>query len=205
MVQVLQRNFAALKRDKTSKMKLLIFNGEPGGYAGRTSAKLTAYIVRSAQLAGIETEVLNVGTLGLPFFDFSHRNTPEAVVHMVSRFKAATHQIWLTPLYHGSMTGMMKNALDWLEVTAQDEPAYLTNQFAGMICWADGGHALNGITAMENVAKSLRAWVLPFSIPAMQRLLIDEHGMLSDEYARKIDLMVSMLMNTPAPQPTVHL
>lgn len=186
-------------------MRLLIFNGEPGDFAGRTSAKLTDYIVRTAQAAGMETDVMQVGALGLPFFDFSHRQTPEAVLQMVSRFKAATHQIWLTPLYHGSMTGMMKNALDWLEVTAGDEPAYLTHHFAGMICWADGSHAMNGIMAMENVAKSLRAWVLPFSIPAMQRLLIHENGTLNDEYARKIDLMVSMLVNAPTLQPAVHV
>lgn len=186
-------------------MKLLIFNGEPGDYAGRTSATLTDYIVRTAQAAGFETDVMHVGALGIPFFDLTHRQTPDSVAQMVSRFKASTHQIWLTPLYHGSMTGMMKNALDWLEVTAFDTPAYLTHRFTGMICWADGGHALHGITAMENVAKSLRAWVLPFSIPAMQRLLINEAGVLQEAYARKIDLMVSMLLNAPVTPTAVHV
>jgi arsenic resistance protein ArsH len=185
-------------------MKLLIFNGEPGDFTGRSSAKIADYISGIAQAKGFETEVLNVGELGVPFFDFSHKETPAAVLKMVESFTSATHHIWLTPLYHGNMTGMMKNALDWLEVTSCNQPAYLTNKYIGMICWADGGYALHGITAMENVAKSLRAWVIPFSIPVMQRLLINEDGTLNTIYSQKMELLVSMLMNAPVTQPVLQ-
>ena len=47
---------------------------------------------------------------------------------MCDLFLQSELQIWLTPLYHGGMTGMMKNCLDWLELTARLEKPYLTDK-----------------------------------------------------------------------------
>lgn len=178
-------------------MKLLLFNGEPGKTTGRTSVKVLDFLKAEAAVMGISVEVINIGEANLPFFDFSHQEIPSEVHSMVHKFKSTDLHIWITPLYHGSMTGMMKNALDWLEVTSGDKPAYLTNKLIGLLCWADGGYALHGITAMENIAKSLRAWVLPYSIPATQRLLINEVGELSDEYKKKLKFMLETMTSAP--------
>jgi hypothetical protein len=52
----------------------------------------------------------------------------------------------------------MKNCLDWLEVTANRYEPYLTDKTIGLVCWADGLQAMQGINAMDVIAKSLRAW-----------------------------------------------
>ena len=113
---------------------------------------------------------------------------------MAAAFRSADLHIWLTPLYHGSMTGIMKNCLDWLEISAKETSPYLTGKVVGMVCWADGGQAMQGITAMDAVAKSLRAWTLPYSIPVVRRSLYDDKGNIAKEYQMKFDRMTSLLL-----------
>ncbi len=67
----------------------------------------------------------------------------------------------------------MKNCLDWLEVTANRYEPYLTDKTVGLVCWADGLQAMQGINAMDAIAKSLRAWPLPFSVPIVRSALFD--------------------------------
>lgn len=67
----------------------------------------------------------------------------------------------------------MKNCLDWLEVTANRYEPYLTDKTVGLVCWADGLQAMQGINAMDVIAKSLRAWPLPFSVPIVRSALFD--------------------------------
>ena len=70
-----------------------------------------------------------------------------------------------------------------------------------MVCWADGGQAMQGINAMDSVAKALRAWTLPYCIPIVRRLLIDpETNTFTDEYQHKFDLMTQLLSSTDIPK-----
>jgi arsenical resistance protein ArsH len=116
---------------------------------------------------------------------------------MCEAFLRADLQIWLTPLYHGGMTGAMKNCLDWLELTVHLEKPYLTDKVVGLICWADGGQAMQGINAMDAVAKALRAWVIPYTVPLVKnQLYTDSHRReLAAEHTRKLDRLLALLGN----------
>ncbi len=161
-----------------------------------TASKLNEAVVSILKERNIELEIFNVSESGVPLFDLSlFQNPPEAVLQMAVAFKRADVHIWLMPMYHGSLPGVMKNCLDWLEVTSGDEIPYLTDKLIGMICWADGGQAMLGIDAMENVAKSLRAWTLPYSIPIVRGELYQaSNGNISAEYNRKLNKLVDMLL-----------
>ena len=54
------------------------------------------------------------------------------------------------------------------------------------------GHA--GINAMDAIAKSLRAWTLPFSVPIARSGLYEEgqSGVISPEYKKKLDLLIKI-------------
>jgi arsenic resistance protein ArsH len=92
------------------------------------------------------------------------------------------------------MTGVMKNALDWLEMTSKLSNPYLTGKVVALVCWGDGSQAMQGINAMDSVAKALRAWVLPFSVPIMKEHLYDqETKTFTTSYKNKFDRMISLL------------
>jgi len=122
---------------------------------------------------------------------------PFGVQQMCNAFCEADLQVWLTPLYHGSMTGVMKNALDWLELTSRLGRPYLTGKVVALVSWANGSQAMQGINAMDAVAKALRAWVIPYTVPLVKsQIYTDAHRRdLSVEHTRKLDRLVTLLGN----------
>ncbi|WP_246076914.1 hypothetical protein [Pedobacter ureilyticus] len=88
----------------------------------------------------------------------------------------------------------MKNCLDWLELSARETKPYLSDKTIGLICWADGAQAMQGINSMDMIAKSLRAWTIPFSVPIIKSELVDHTrvGEISAKYKAKLDLLVKL-------------
>src|SRR5579871_3170794 len=129
-------------------MNVLLFNGCSDNRPETTGRKLSAYLQEQLIGRGYSVSQVNVSEGHIPFLDLTQRNPPAAVLEMVDAFLQSDLQIWLTPLYHGGMTGAMKNCLDWLELSARNEKPYLTDKVIGLVCWKDGGQAMQGINAM---------------------------------------------------------
>ncbi len=178
-------------------MNVLLFNGCSDTRPETTGRKLSAYLQEQLGEKGYTVTQVNVSEGHIPFFELRQPHPPQSVLQMVDVFLQSDLQIWLTPLYHGGMTGAMKNCLDWLELTARNEKPYLTDKVVGLVSWADGGQAMQGINAMDAVAKALRAWVLPYSVPLVKSLLYtDAQGrQFSAEHRHKLDRLVSLLGN----------
>ncbi|MGV8133829.1 MAG: NADPH-dependent FMN reductase [Mangrovibacterium sp.] len=182
-------------------MNILIFNGSPERKSDSVAHQLVHYFQSGFKQRGISAKVFDLPDSGIPIFDTAMKEVPPEVVAMSNLFRQADVHMWLTPLYHGSMTGSMKNCLDWLEISSKDPVPYLTNRVVGLVCWGDGGQAMQGINAMDSVAKALRAWVLPYCIPVVRGWLFDKDtGDFSDEYRRKFDLMTQLLASVQVPR-----
>ncbi|NIF06188.1 NAD(P)H-dependent oxidoreductase [Chryseobacterium sp. Tr-659] len=175
-------------------MKAIIFNGSLERRAESTSGCISDYFSERLKRLGIQTDIFTLADSGIPLFDVTLTKTPLAVERMTQMFTDADLHIWLAPLYHGSIPGVMKNCLDWLEVTANRYEPYLTDKTVGLVCWADGLQAMQGINAMDAIAKSLRAWPLPFSVPIVRSSLFDTENTkeISILYSGKFDQLISI-------------
>ena len=177
-------------------MNILVFNGVglEGPIGGSTAGRVVLYLREVlSQYSFDSVDIFNLSEANIPMLSMDFEKTPDAVTDMAARFKKADFHIWIAPMYHGSMPGSMKNCLDWLEVTAKDELPYLTDKVIGLVCWADGGQAMLGVNSMDCVAKALRAWVLPYSIPIVRKDLFDGDT-ISELYQRKLEKMVALLV-----------
>lgn len=177
-------------------MNVLVFNGALERRSNATSHKIADYLKTGFETVGADVTVFNLSDSGIPLFDVTQNAVPKSVEMMAHVFRNADVHVWLTPLYHGGMTGVMKNCLDWLEISSKEFMPYLTDKTIGLVCWADGSHAMNGINNMDAVAKSLRAWTLPYSVPIARKSLYDDQGEFADEYRQKFDQMVKLLANS---------
>ncbi|KFE97604.1 NADPH-dependent FMN reductase [Chryseobacterium luteum] len=175
-------------------MKAIIFNGSLERGSESTSGRISQYFLERLEKSGLQTEIFTLADSGIPLFDLSLTKKPLAVERMTQLFLEADVHFWLAPLYHGSIPGVMKNCLDWLEVTASHYQPYLTDKTVGLVCWADGLQAMQGINTMDAVAKSLRAWPLPFSIPIVRPALFDQEDPtnISALYSDKFDKLISI-------------
>lgn len=137
-----------------------------GGSYSDDSTSLAALRVAlaGAARAGAVVEIFDVKDLDLPLWG-SVEDVPPAARRLADAVAAADGLVWSTPLYHGTLSGAMKNALDWLQLLADHEPAYITDKPVGLISAAGGVQGLQAINAMENVVRALRGWTVPLVVP----------------------------------------
>ena len=175
-------------------MKAIIFNGALERRPRSTSGILSNYFAEQLQETGVPSRIFNLADSGIPLFDTAISGIPRSVELMNQLFQEADIHFWLAPLYHGSIPGAMKNCIDWLEISAKRPQPYLSDKTIGMVCWADGVQAMQGINTMDTIAKALRAWPLPYSVPLVRNSLFEAEGSteISRVYKDKLNLLITL-------------
>ncbi len=100
----------------------------------------------------------------------------------VDAVRDASAMIIASPGYHGSISGVVKNALDLLQETARDERPYLADMPVGLITTAHGWQATGStIAALRSIVHALRGWPTPFAAAINVRSTnFDDDGGCSD-------------------------
>ena len=140
-----------------------------GGSLGNQSTSLAALRVAldGASEAGARTELYDIRELDLPMY-VPHGATAPAAERLCESVYRCDGMLWSSPLYHGTISGSFKNALDWLQLLGDRTPAYLTDKVVGLISTAGGTQGLQAVNTMEFIVRALRAWAVPLVIPIPQ-------------------------------------
>ncbi|WP_420182746.1 NADPH-dependent FMN reductase [Haloarcula sp. KBTZ06] len=108
----------------------------------------------AAEELGATTELLDLQKFDLPVFDADHREVGDAV-EFADRVHAADSILLGTPVYHGSYSGVLKNALDYCGF---DEFEHKT---VGLLAVAGGGFPITALEHLRSVCRALNCWVIP--------------------------------------------
>jgi FMN reductase len=156
--------------------------GLGGSLARHSNSRAALQIaLEGAAEAGAKTEMLDVRNLALPMYDSEITNPPASVIKLCEAIGNADGLIWSSPLYHGTISGSFKNALDWLQLLAEYNPPYLTDKVVGLISTAGGVQGLQGVNTMEFVVRALRGWAVPLVMPIAQAWkAFDDQGKPTD-------------------------
>jgi FMN reductase len=142
--------------------------------------------MEAAGAAGAEIELFDVREMQLPMFDPQDREATPAVRRFCESTFLCDGMIWSTPLYHGTISGAFKNALDWLQLIGKREPPFLTDKVVGLIATAGGTQGLQAVNTMEFIVRALRGWAVPLVVPvAKARDAFDADGNVKDNQVRK--------------------
>jgi FMN reductase len=122
----------------------------------------------------------------LPLYDPRATSRTSAERAFVDSVRDASAVIIASPGYHGSISGVVKNALDLLEETARDERPYLADLPVGLIATAYGWQATGStIAALRSIVHALRGWPTPFAAAINTQLTkFDDAGGVSDPGVR---------------------
>jgi FMN reductase len=156
-----------------------------GGTIRPNSSTEKALIValHAAAAAGAETTLLGGAFLGsLPIFDPRTREPNAAQLALADAVRSADGVIIGTPGYHGSISGVIKNALDSLELTRDDSAPYFSSKPVGTLVTADGSQAAGTtLLALRSVIHAMRGWPTPFGAALNSgNALFDEDGQCCD-------------------------
>jgi FMN reductase len=151
--------------------------------AGSSSERALICALKRAEELGCETQLLGGAFLGeLPIFDPRPSDPTEHQLQLAEAVRAADGVIVASPGYHGSISGVIKNALDTLEVTRTDPQPYLSHKPVGTIITADGWQAAGTtLMALRAIIHALRGWPTPFGAALNSGAgLFDETGACKD-------------------------
>lgn len=147
--------------------------------AQSTTSRALERALDGARQAGADVRSVKLDTLGLPWCD----GRPEGASYgpVVDAWRAtmsAADAIVLgSPEYHGSMSGVLKNALDLLD------KEHMQGKMIGLVATAHGdAGAMNTLNHLRHVCRWVDAWVLPsqVSIPRAQDAFGPDGAVLRD-------------------------
>lgn len=138
-----------------------------GGSLSQTSTSRAALVLAldGAAQAGAQTRLFDVRELDLPLYNPDMTDIPQRAHEYAEAVCEAQALIWSSPLYHGTVSGAFKNALDWLQLLSGRTPAFLTDKVIGLISTAGGTQGLQAINTMEFCVRALRGWAVPLVLP----------------------------------------
>jgi FMN reductase len=111
--------------------------------------------------------------------------------------REANGVILASPGYHGSVSGLLENALGYIEHMRGDARPYLHARAVGCIICAHGWRATGTtLVAMRSIVHALRGWPTPLGIAInTAETGFDERGeCLNPEDARNLDMLAEQVI-----------
>jgi FMN reductase len=130
---------------------------------GSSSERALAIALDAAQELGARTDLIAAGDLQLPLYAPERNERSPEAGRLVGALAAADGVIIASPGYHGGPSGLIKNALDYVEDLRDAPRTYLDGVPVGCIVCAHGWQATaTTLLALRSVVHALRGWPTPF-------------------------------------------
>lgn len=133
--------------------------------SGSSTEKALRFALDAAAALGAETVLLGAADIDLPpYAPERPERTPEAV-RLVAELRRADGIIIASPGYHGGVSGLLKNALDYTEDMRGDARVYFDGCSVGCIVTAAGWQGTTTtLTALRSIVHALRGWPTPLGV-----------------------------------------
>ena len=131
--------------------------------AGSSTEKAVKFALDVCREEGASVVCFTASDLaGLPFYAPERaERTPDAIC-LIEEIRAADGLIVGSPGYHGGISGLIKNALDYTEDLREDGRPYLTGMPVGCIATGAGWQGtVSTLQALRDVVHALRGWATP--------------------------------------------
>lgn len=164
---------------------------------GSSSEKALRYALSLAESQGADVELFDGASINLPMYAPESPARSEAALRLIAALRRTHGVILSTPCYHGSVSGLVKNALDYTEDMSRDPQPYLDGRAVGLIVCGNGWQSTGVVlSAFRSIVHALRGWPTPMGV-AINTLVerLDETGAgLSEPSARQIAIMVGQVI-----------
>ncbi|MGH3951554.1 MAG: NADPH-dependent FMN reductase [Pseudonocardiaceae bacterium] len=150
---------------------------------GSQSEQAMRIALAGAADAGATISAVTGSRLVLPFYDIAIPERSAEACDLVEAIRGADGLIVVSPGYHGGLSGLVKNALDYVEDLHHDERPYLEGRAVGTIAVAFGWQAsVTTLNQLRTTVHALRGWPTPLggAVNSVETKF-DESGGSSDD------------------------
>ncbi|HWW55853.1 MAG TPA: NAD(P)H-dependent oxidoreductase [Sphingopyxis sp.] len=152
------------------------------GIGGTTRPDSSSERILRAALArieahGVATECLAGPDLMLPLYAPGQSARDPRAETLVARMRGCAGVVIASPGYHGTISGLIKNALDYAEDLAADARPYFDGKPVGCIACAYGWQAAGSTLAtLRTISHALRGWPTPLGVTINSSLAASASG-----------------------------
>lgn len=175
---------------------MIVGLGGSGSAIGSTE-RILRRALDAAEAAGAETAYFDGKALDMPMYSYGGDRTEKAGA-LISALRRADGVIIASPGYHGTVSGLIKNALDYVEDMAKDERVYFEGRAVGLIAVAAGWQATGSTLAtLRSITHALRGWPTPMAVTVNSaQPVFDEGGELIDAGIRsQLDILAKQVVS----------
>ncbi len=160
--------------------------------ANSSTEKAMRHVLKAAAHIGARTKLISGTALQLPLYQPDNPERSEAARALVAELAVADGIILGSPGYHGSISGLIKNALDYAEDLRDDPRPYFSGRAVGCIATAGGWPgAVNTLGALRDIVHALRGWPTPLgaAINTAEKVFDDDGNCLAPRIAQMLDMI----------------
>lgn len=154
-------------------------------------------VLAAAARAGARTCLISGAALEMPMYQPDQESRAPAALALVTELAAADGIVLGSPGYHGSISGLIKNALDYVEDLRDDRRPYLSGRAVGCVATAGGWQAaVNTLSTLRDVVHALRGWPTPLgaAINSSERVFDDSGRCLNPRVGETLELIAAEVL-----------
>jgi FMN reductase len=131
---------------------------------GSSTERVIAAVLEDLESQGATTKLYGGESLLFPHYEPGAPLTAAAADYLAA-VRAADAIVLGSPGYHGGISGLVKNAVDYLEELRDDAAPYLDGKTVGCVSTAYGWQAaVSTLSALRQTVHALRGWPTPYGI-----------------------------------------
>ncbi len=161
-----------------------------------SSERLMRHVLMQCEAAGAETLSFDGTALDLPMYGYGTPRTDKAVA-LIEGLRRADGIVISSPGYHGTVSGLIKNALDYVEDMAKDERPYFEARAVGLISVAAGWQATGTTLAtLRSIVHALRGWPTPMAVTvnSVQPVFADNGSVSDATLLKQLDILAQQIV-----------
>jgi FMN reductase len=166
---------------------------------GSTSEMALIRALGCAREAGARTEMFGGAFMAcLPIYNPHAPSAEPECGRFIDTVRRASGVIVATPGYHGSISGLVKNALDCLEALRDDPRPYFDGRAVGCIVAASGAQACgSALGSLRAIVHALRGWPTPLgaTLNTGGGLFDDDGGFLDPKDAWQVETVARQVVD----------
>jgi FMN reductase len=165
---------------------------------GSTSERALTIALAAATARGADTRLFAGPSISFAPYDPAIAERSLEAAALIAALREADGVIIASPSYHGSISGLVKNALDYTEDMRADARPYFADRPVGLIVCGDGVQGLGSTLAtLRSIVHALRGWPTPYGAVINSALKpFEPDGQLrTEEVSKQIAMVADQVMD----------